>query len=90
MSENYYQSAESYISSWDIASITIKAGLEVSFSLPVKVSFFTNRARTILDLCYELYQNIDDDILEYFIKTNGLTGEEIIMVPQGTEIIYYA
>lgn len=90
MSENYYQSAESYISSWDIASITIKAGLDVSFSLPVKVSFFTNRARTILDLCYELYQNIDDDILEYFIKTNGLTGEEIIMVPQGTEIIYYA
>jgi len=89
LSETYIQSVKSYVSTWQVAGTVIKAGLDLSFSLPIKRSIILPTSRTILDLCYEFYKNIDDITLDYLILTNGLTGDEIIEVPMGKEVIFY-
>jgi hypothetical protein len=77
------------VPTWEIVSTVIKAGLEVSFSLPVKRAQVVAKDRTILDLCNEFYASVEDDILNYFIDTNQLKKQEIIMVPKGREVIFY-
>lgn len=89
LSETYIQSVQSYISPWRVAGTVIKAGLDLSFSLPIKRSIVLSTSRTILDLCYEFYKNVDDITLDYLILTNSLGGDDIIEVPRGKEIIFY-
>ena len=89
LSESYIQSVQSYVPTWDVVGAVIKAGLDLSFSLPVKRQRMLQKSHTILDLCYEFYKNVDDVSLDYFILTNMLSGEEIIEVPKGKDIIYY-
>jgi prophage DNA circulation protein len=45
--------------------------------------------RTPLDLVAEFYGGSIDE-LDDFIKTNGLQGDEIILIPAGREVVYYA
>lgn len=89
LSESYIQSVDSYVPTWDVVGTVIKAGLELSFSLPVKRQRTLQKSHTILDLSYEFYKNVDDITLDYFILTNMLSGEEIIEVPKGKDIIFY-
>jgi len=89
LSDSYIQSVQSYAPMWKVVGTVIKAGLDISFSLPVKRIIKISRSRTILDLCYEFYKNIDDITLDYFILTNSLSGNEIIEVPAGKGVIIY-
>lgn len=89
LSESYIQTVQSYVPSWQVASAVIKSGLDLSFSLPIKRVKTIEKSRTILDLCSEFYKNVDDSTLDYFILTNNLTGDDIILVPKGTEAVYY-
>lgn len=89
LSESYIQTVQSYVPMWSVAGTVIKAGLDLSFSLPVKRSIILSQSRTILDLSYEFYKNVDNTTLDYLILTNNLTGNEIIEVPRGKEIIFY-
>ncbi len=89
LSETYIQTVKSYVSTWRVSATVIKAGLDLSFSLPIKRSIILPAPRTILDLSYEFYKNIDDVTLDYLILTNCLTSDEIIEVPRGKEIIFY-
>ncbi len=90
ISDAYIQTVQSYVPSWQVVSAVIKAGLDLSFSLPVKRSIILANSRTILDLSFEFYRNIDDVTLNYLIQTNALTGNDIIEVPRGREVIFYA
>ena len=89
ISEAYIQSVQSYVPAWTVVGSAIKAGLNLSFSLPVKRSKILSKSRTILDLCYEFYKNVDDITLDYLILTNNLSGNDIIEVPAGREITFY-
>lgn len=89
LSDSYIQSVQSYVPTWEVVSTVIKAGLDLSFSLPIKRSIILATSRTILDLVYEFYRNVDDTALDYLILTNALTGNDIIDVPRGKEIIFY-
>jgi hypothetical protein len=42
-----------------------------------------------LDLVYQLYGRLDDELLDEFIETNRLAGDEIFAVPLGREVVYY-
>ena len=44
--------------------------------------------RTIIDLVAELYGSVDDQ-LDFLISSNDLTGDEILELPKGREIVYY-
>ena len=51
-------------------------------------SITLDRARTIIDLCGELYGSVDDN-LDFAINSNGLTGSEILELPRGFDFVYY-
>lgn len=63
--------------------------VEISFSLNLERSIITDRDRTIIDLSAELYSDIDEK-LSFLINTNNFSGSELLMVPAGREIVYYA
>jgi prophage DNA circulation protein len=67
--------------------------VEVSFSLVPERVVVLDRPRTIVDLCGELYGQVDEaegfDPLWYMIETNDLNGDEIQELPRGKKITYY-
>jgi prophage DNA circulation protein len=71
-------------------AVALAAGflVEISFSLKQERSIVLDRSRTIIDLVAELYGSVDDQ-LDFLIKTNNLSGSEILELPKGREIVYY-
>lgn len=63
--------------------------VEMSFSLLPERRVVIDRPRAIVELCAELYGSADEK-LDFLISTNELTGSEILEVPAGREITYYA
>ena len=62
--------------------------VEISFTLKQERRIVLDRSRTIIDLAAEVYGEVDD-VLDFFISSNSLTGSEILEVPRGREIVYY-
>lgn len=79
---------ESYQKLQEAVAITAGFLVEISFSLKQERRIVLDRDRTIIDLTAELYGSIDDQ-LDFFISSNGLSGSEILELPQGREILYY-
>lgn len=71
-------------------AVALTAGylVEISFDLSEERLLVTDRPRTIIDLCAELYGEVDSR-LDYFIRTNDLAGTDILEVPAGSRIVYY-
>lgn len=71
-------------------AVALTAGylVALSFSLKQERRIVLDRARTCIDLVGELYGSIDD-VLDFFINSNGLTGSEILELPRGRSIVYY-
>jgi len=63
--------------------------IDVSFTLKQERVYKLDRARTIIDVAAELYQDVGDATLDAIIENNSLTGDEIIELPKGKEIVYY-
>ncbi|MCK5612869.1 DNA circularization N-terminal domain-containing protein [Candidatus Pacearchaeota archaeon] len=71
------------------ASIISAARLvEISFSLLQERFTIIDRPRTFVDLCAELYGELDPKY-DFIINSNNLTGSEILELPLGKEIKYY-
>lgn len=62
--------------------------VEISFTLKQERSLVLTRNRTIIDLCAELYGAVDS-VLDFFISSNDLSGDEILELPAGRKIVYY-
>lgn len=71
-------------------AVAIAAGflVQISFTLEQEKIIILDRARSIIDLVYELYQELDNK-LDFFIETNNLSGSEILELPKGKRIVYY-
>lgn len=61
--------------------------VQLSFSLKQEYSVVLQSDRSIVDLCSELYGGIDE--LDFFVSSNDLSGDEILEIPRGREIVYY-
>lgn len=81
-----------------IVSATAGNLIQLSFSLKQERIIRTQSKETIITLCQELYGGrVEDPIVEgiiktrldFFIETNELTGEELILIPKDREIKYY-
>lgn len=73
-----------------LSAVSITAGflVEISFTLKQELRLIIENPRTILDLAAELYGTADDD-LDFLISSNDLTGDEILELPRGKQIVYY-
>lgn len=80
---------ESYQALQESVALTIGYLVEISFSLVPERVVILDRPRNIIELCAELYGSIDDR-LDFLISTNRLTGSEILELPRGRRVVYYA
>lgn len=71
-------------------SVALGAGFLVksSFTLIEEQRIILVRARNFVELVAELYGELDNRF-DFFISTNQLSGDEIIELPIGREVVYY-
>jgi hypothetical protein len=63
--------------------------IQTSFALVPERSITLDRARTIIDVAAEVYGAVDSR-LDFLISSNNLSGSEILELPAGRKILYYA
>lgn len=62
--------------------------LASSLDLPAERVYVTTGERTPIDLAFEIYGTVDE--LDRLISDNDLAGDELLVIPTGKEIRYYA
>lgn len=80
---------EAYQALQDATALTVGFLVEISFTLAQERSIVLDRNRSIVDLAAELYQDAPDEHLDFLVNSNKLSGDEIIELPVGREIVYY-
>lgn len=80
---------EGYQSLQETVALAIGFLVEISFSLVPERAVVLDRPRSIIDLSAELYGSVDDR-LDFLISTNRLTGSDILELPRGRRVVYYA
>jgi len=82
-------SGESYQALQDAVAVVAGFLVEISFNLKQEKAFILTRSRNFVELVAELYGNVTDDDLNFFINSNALTGSELLEIPAGRRIVYY-
>lgn len=72
----------------DAVGLTLGFLVDISFDLKQERIIVLNRPRTVVDLVFELYDSVDDQ-LDFFITSNDLSGDEYFELPVGREVKYY-
>lgn len=78
---------ESYDSMVELFSLTVSYLIRLSFDLPKEIFITLQEERNIIELVAELYDDIDK--IDFFIETNDLTIDEMEILPQGKQVVYY-
>ena len=73
-------------------AVALAAGylVALSFGLRFERRVVLDRDRGMVELCAELYGATWETVLDDFINANELTGDEILEIPRGRSIVYYA
>ena len=74
----------------EIVKSSVNGIVEVSYGLYTERSIVLAEDSDIISLSYRLYGNVLNETVQKLIDTNSLKGEEILMVPEGKEVFYYA
>jgi prophage DNA circulation protein len=69
--------------------LTVAYLVQISFTLKQEYRVQLDRDRNMVELCADLYGEVSDETLDFFMNSNALTGDEIIEIPRGREIVYY-
>lgn len=72
----------------ELLAFTAGALINKAFELADERVYVVAEPRTYIDLCFELYGTVDDK-LDAIINDNDLSGDEMVELPRGREIIYY-
>lgn len=80
---------DSYQALQQATALVVGFLIEISFSLVPERRLVLDRARSIVDVCAEVYGVVDEK-LDFLINSNALTGDEILELPAGKTILYYA
>lgn len=80
-------------SSWqatqDLLATVAGALVDQSFDLAAERVLVLTSDRSIIDVCFEVYGSVDDK-LDTLLADNDLSGDEIVELPRGRRIVYYA
>lgn len=78
--------------SWQLTqeALAVAAGalVDISFGLAAERTLVLTSDRNIVELAFELYGTVDDR-LDDLINNNNLSGDHILEIPRGTEVVYY-
>lgn len=81
---------ESYAAVQETAALAVGYLVEISFSLVPERAVVLDRPRGLVELCAELYRSVADERIDFLITTNGLSGAEILELPRGRRVVFYA
>lgn len=81
---------EGYQALQETTALAVGYLVEISFSLVPERAIVLDRPRALVELCGEIYGSLADERLDFLITTNHLTGSEILEVPRGRRVVYYA
>lgn len=80
-------------SSWqatqDLLATVAGALVDQSFDLAAERVLVLTSDRSVIDVCFEVYGSVDDK-LDTLMADNDLSGDEIVELPRGRRIVYYA
>jgi hypothetical protein len=81
--------ASTYILLTQLVNKSIQLILNACFSLPMRRTIKLDRDRNYIELCAELYGDVDDYYLDSLIIENNLNIDEMEIIPMGREVTYY-
>lgn len=84
-----YDTAESLLTLQKLASSTSAYLVNEAFSAVPERRVVLSSERSIIDLCFELYGEVDSK-LDFFINTNNFSVNEILEIPRGRSVVYYS
>lgn len=87
----YFSQLSSYPDAAKLMAQTAQYLLLSSFDLKTERRFVLNRPRMPIDITAVEYGTLgdNDSNLDLFIRSNGLTGKDIYLLPSGREIVIY-
>ena len=85
---NVIDTGEAYYSLLNAVAIAAGYLVGLSFSLKSEQSIVLDRDRAMIELCFDLYGDVDL-VLDFFINSNNLTNQEMLLVPKGRKIVYF-
>ena len=80
---------EAYQALFDAVGLAAGYLVQISFTLKQERVIVLTRARTIIDLGFELYGQEFENKIDFFINSNEFTGSEILEIPRGRRVRYY-
>ena len=72
-----------------VTSLSVSAIITKAKEARTELKIVTTYERSAQAWCYELYGSIKNDALWFFQRTNDLGGDEILVIPEGRELVYY-
>jgi hypothetical protein len=81
---------EGYQALQEATALAVGYLVEISFTLVPERAVVLDRPRGLVELCGELYGSVADERIDFLIGTNHLTGSEILELPRGRRVVYYA
>jgi prophage DNA circulation protein len=90
--KQYFSQSESFSDAVELINLINRYLINTIINLKTEKRFTMEKAEAAISVSVREYnstkETIDDDF-DYFVKTNNLTGNEIIMLPIGREIVVY-
>lgn len=86
----YVDTGASYEKLLNVVVYSLKTLEETAFDLPMEHTVVLDRDRQLFELLTELYGKDGFDRIDEFVSDNELTADEIILLPMGREVRYYA
>jgi prophage DNA circulation protein len=87
----YFSQSESFSVSSRMMYLTIAYLLSLSFNLPVEKRITLTRPRAPIEITITEYGGLgpQDSLFDFFITTNHLKGNEILILPVGRQVVVY-
>ncbi len=87
----YFSQSESYSDAVLMVSQTISYLLRSAFDLSIEKRFILEKMRAPIEITISEYGDLGEDDLNFqlFIESNSLKGNEILILPEGREVLVY-
>ena len=89
--DQYFSQSESYSDALLMVSQTIAYLLRSAFDLSIEKRFILEKMRAPIEITISEYGDLGEDDLNFqlFIESNSLKGNEILILPEGREVLVY-
>jgi prophage DNA circulation protein len=90
--KQYYSQSQSYNDAALLIYLAIEYLLSTAFELSIERRFVLQKPRAPIEITITEYGELGegDSLLDLFIRSNNLQGQDILLLPAGREVVIYA